>query len=227
MFGWLRRAPPPPTEQQRQVWQALSGYPPYAPPKCDPDTQSVPDATLEYQEYFFSSRESRLQALRAFLAKFDIVLGFDDDGIKEVSAWLLQYGDLLLGDLDDDAVQDAYEAFSVPWTGMLAGLNPIFDLGIYYAECLWLRRTKLEWMVIREPEHHAAWHSIFGLPTSKPFNPMHWTFVECRNIRSAKRMLKSRLFRPPYAEASLRVHGDSLYRHIVAHTPPGRRHRKT
>lgn len=32
MFGWLKRAPPPPTEQQRQVAQALADYPPYAPP---------------------------------------------------------------------------------------------------------------------------------------------------------------------------------------------------
>jgi hypothetical protein len=88
MFDWLRRTPPPPTEQQRQMAQALAEYPPYAPPEWNPDTKSLRDANEEYREYFFGSRQSRLEALRAFLEGFDVVLNLDDAGIMAVSAWL-------------------------------------------------------------------------------------------------------------------------------------------
>jgi len=136
MFGWLRRAPAPPTEQQRQVWQALSEYPPYAPPEWDPDTKSMHDACVEYQKYFFDSKPLRLEALRTFLAKFDTTLDFDDAGIMAVSVWMHGYADLLVRDLNDHATIDAYRGFAPRWTGPLAGLNPIFDLGIYHAEPL-------------------------------------------------------------------------------------------
>jgi hypothetical protein len=96
MFGWLRRTPPPPTEQQRQMAQALAEYPPYAPPEWNPDTKSPRDANEEYQEYFFGSKQWRLEALRAFLAKFDVALNLDDAGIMAVSTWLPQCGDLLV-----------------------------------------------------------------------------------------------------------------------------------
>lgn len=133
MFGWLRRAPAPPTDQQRQVWQALSEYPPYAPPEWDPDTTSMHDACVEYQKYFFDSKPLRLEALRIFLAKFDTSLNFDDAGIMAVSVWMHGYANLLVRDLSDHATGEAYWGFSTPWMGALAGLNPIFDLGIYHA----------------------------------------------------------------------------------------------
>src|SRR5262249_40126676 len=133
MFGWLRRAPPPSTEQQLRVRHALSGYPPYAPPAWNPDAKSL---NMEYRDYFLGSKQLRFEALRGFLAKFEITLSLDDAGLMAVSAWLPQYADLLVDDLDNDDVHDAYWGFLAPWTGALGGLNPIFDLGIYYAECL-------------------------------------------------------------------------------------------
>ena len=225
MFGWLWRAPPPRTEQQRQVWQALSGYPTYAPPEWNPDTKSLRDANVEYRNYFFGTKELRLEALRAILAKFDIALSVDDAGIVALSAWLPKYADLFVADLDNDAVQDAYRSFSVPWSGTLGGLNPIFDLGIYYAECLWLRRTKLKWIVTRGPERQSSAHVISGLPGGKLFDPIHWTyFIYCMNIRSAKRRLQKRI---PYADIGWHLKSDYFYRHILSNTPPGRRTRKT
>ncbi|WP_076866515.1 hypothetical protein [Bradyrhizobium mercantei] len=224
MFGWLRRAPAPPTEQQRQVWQALSEYPPYAPPEWDLDTKSLRDANVEYQKYFFDSKPLRLEALRAFLAKFDIALGFDDAGIRAVSAWMPQYADLLVRNLGDHFTNEAYWGFSVPWTGALAGLNPIFDLGIYHAECLWSRRTKLKWIVARGPQKEVSTHFISGLPgTGKLFCPMTWTYVHCSNIRNSKELARKRF---PGAAASLDLKGDTLYRHILSKTPPGRRSRR-
>jgi hypothetical protein len=193
MFGWLRRAPPPPTEQQRKVAHALADYPPYAPPEWNPDTKSLRDANVEYREYFFGSRQVRLEALRAFLAKFDVTLNLDDAGIMAVSAWFPRYADLLVEDLDDDAVRNGYHGFTAPWTGALGGLNPIFDLGIYYAECLWLRRTKLKWIVTRNPERQVSMHAISGLPGGKLFDPIWWTYFECRNIRNAKTRMQRRM----------------------------------
>src|SRR5215471_10324888 len=96
MFDWLRRTPPAPTEQQRQLALALAEYPPYAPPEWNPDTKSFQDASAEYREYFFNSRQVRLDALRVFLAKFDIVSNVDrrraygrihlDAGIRRLAA---------------------------------------------------------------------------------------------------------------------------------------------
>lgn len=225
MFDWLRRAPAPPTEQQRQVWQALSEYPLYAPPEWDPDTKSMHDACVEYQKYFFGSKTQRLDALSSFLAKFDTTLGLDDAAILAVSAWMHDYSDLLVRDFKDHATIEAYWGFSAPWTGELAGLNPIFDLGIYHAECLWARRTMLRWIVGRGPQKNVTTHLISGLPgTGKPFNPMINAYGQCHNIYFAKKGVRQRF---PGAEASLEHKRDTLYRLIRSQTPPGRRSRRT
>lgn len=141
MFGWLRRSPPPPpTEQQLQLTRALAGYPPYAPPeyKPDPSVESMRAASAEYREYFLGSRQARLEALGEFLASFDVSLDTGDVGLRAVSTWLPLWADLLVSEFDD---HNAYARLEVPWTGRLRGLNAVFDLGIYYAECLWARRT--------------------------------------------------------------------------------------
>jgi hypothetical protein len=127
MFGWFRRAPKAPTDEQLRVTQALVNCPPYAPPEWNPDPEFLRDANVAYQEYFFTSRQARLDARRDFFAKFDVALNLEDAGIMAVSTWLPQYADLLV-DFDDDAVHDAYREFTAPWTGVLSGLNPIFDV---------------------------------------------------------------------------------------------------
>jgi hypothetical protein len=223
MLGWFRRAPPAPTEEQLRVAQALVDYPPYAPPDWNPDPLAYGEESKKYAEFFLGSKQARLHALRAFLAKFDVSLNLDDAGLMAVSAWFTQYADLLVGDLDNDAVQDAYGCFTVPWTGTLSGLNPIFDLGIYYAECLWYRRTRLKWVVYRGPESGFAVHLISGVPGSgQPFNPISWTYVECRIIRNSKTLKKRRM--PGYDSPWDR--SESFYVHVLSQAPPGRRSRK-
>src|SRR5262249_13695199 len=186
MFGWFRRAPARPTEDQLQVRQALESYLPYAPPAWNPDPNFYAQAGQDYREFFFANRETRLKALGAFLSKFDVSLSPGDTGLMAVSAWLPRYADLLVDHLDDDSVREAYQRFATPWTGALGGLNPIFDLGVYYAECLWYRRTKLKWIVVRSPDWGAAFHSIQGLPSGRGFDPINWMYIECRNIRNSK-----------------------------------------
>jgi hypothetical protein len=188
MFGWLRRAPIAPTEEQLRVTQALVDYPPYAPPEWNPDPEFQRDANVAYQEYFFASRQARLDALRDFFAKFDVALNLEDAGIMAVSTWLPQYADLLV-DFDDDAVRDAYRELTAPWIGELTGLNPIFDLSIYYAECVWLRRTKLNWLVYRDPQRGGSTHFISGLPRGgKLFDTFNYMYLKCAGIRGGKRL---------------------------------------
>lgn len=222
MFGWLRRAPPPPTEQQRKVTRALADYPPYSPPEWNPNKKSLRDANMEYREYFFDSRPARLEALRAFLAQFDVTLNPDDAGIMAVSTWLPQYADLLVENLDDDAVRDGYRGFTTPWTGALGGLNPIFDLGVYYAECLWLRRTRLKWLVTRGPQRQVSGHAISGLPGGKLFDPINWMYSECRNIRNLKAYVRKRILT---SDNPGLLRSDAFSRHVLSNAPPGRRRR--
>lgn len=229
MFGWFRRAP---TEQQLRVTQALAGYPPYTPPEwkpdpnpeanLDPDPEAMRAASALYREYFLGGMPVRLEALRTFLANFDVALSSDDAGLMAVSTWLPTWGDLLVDNLADEAVWNAYRSFEVPWTGTLIGLNVIFDFGIYYAECLWARRTKLEWLVVRGPEW--ATHVIQGLPTGKLFDPFNFMYWECRNIRAAK-IAKRKLW--PNSSNPDFLKTDCFSRHVLANTPPGRRSRKS
>jgi hypothetical protein len=223
MFRWFRRAPAGPTEQQLHVRQALADYPPYAPPEWNGDPNSLLEASNKYREFFFGSKDTRLEALRGFLGKFDVLMDLDDAGLMAVSTWLPQYADLLLEDFNSDAVRDAYREFTTPWTGELSGLNPIFDLGIYYAECVWLRRTKLEWIVVRGPDRGGATHFISGLPGGQFFDPMNWTYDHCRNIWVSKRAIQKWV---PVSDNAWELQSESFSRSVLSQAPPGRRSRK-
>jgi hypothetical protein len=123
--------PPPPSEEKRRVLDALADYPRYTPPIWSSEAQSLKEAGDAYDAFFFSNRSRRVEALRSFLAKFDVGLSLDDNGVKAVSAWLPIHADLLADGLrhqESDDLWYAYNCFEVPWTGALIGLNPIFDL---------------------------------------------------------------------------------------------------
>jgi hypothetical protein len=99
MFSWFRRAPAAPTDVQLRVAEALVGYPPYSPPKWNPDPEFLRANIDAYREYFFGCKDLRLHALGEFFAKFDVGLNLDDAGLMAVSTWLPLYADLLLDDL--------------------------------------------------------------------------------------------------------------------------------
>src|SRR5215510_4564692 len=103
MFGWFQRAPAAPTEEQLRVTQALIGYPSYAPPKWEryPNPEIMRAASFQYRDYFLGGTRARLEALRSFLANFEVALNLDDAGIMAVSTWLPRWADLLVGDFDD------------------------------------------------------------------------------------------------------------------------------
>jgi hypothetical protein len=206
--------------------QALASYPPYAPPRYNPDPtpESMRAASAQYEEYFLGSMPARLEALRAFLANFDVALNSDDTGLRAVSTWMPQWADLLVDDLYDSY---AIDRLDVPWTGALSGLNVIFDLGVYYSDCLWARRTKLGWFVYRGPDANGqifAGHSIKGIPGGKLFDPFHFMYGECWSIRQAKIAKEKKV---PHSEDPFILSGEALWRHLLANAPPGRRSRKS
>jgi len=186
MFRWLHREPRIPAEQEQRVLDALVGYPPYEPPEWNPDTKSLMEANAEYKAFFFANRIRRIEIFRAFLAKFDVASNLDDAGIMATSEWCPLYADLLVHGLESDTVWSAYHGLAASWTGPLLGLNAIFDLGVYYGECLLLRNSRLRWHPSRGPEPNTAAHPIFGQRNRRPFDPVDWMYTWCKNVRSAK-----------------------------------------
>lgn len=171
--------------------EALADYPPCVPPLWDADVKSLKEANDEYTSYFNQNRSRRVDALRNLLAKFDIALSLEDDGVKAVSAWLPLYGDLLVDGLqhqEDDVFWYAYYGFQAPWVDSLIGLNPIFDLGVYMGECMLHRNARLKWWpsVNPEPCRGGAAHPIFGQRRGRCFDPVDWAYTECKNTHSAR-----------------------------------------
>ena len=190
MFAWLHRKPAPTSKEKPRVLDALADYPPYTPPIWNADTQSMEDAAAEYGTYFHENRSRRVEALRNFLAKFDVALNLEDAGVKAVSAWCPLYADLLVDGLQHQESEDlwrAYNWFQAPWTGSLVGLNPIFDLGVYMGECILHKNPRFKWHPVINPEpNKGASHPIFGQRSGRAFDPTKWTYTECKNIHSAK-----------------------------------------
>lgn len=191
MFAWLHRKPTPASEDERRVRDALAGYPLYDPPRWTSEDQPVRPIIDEYRAYFLDNRNRRVEALSRFLAKFDVALSVDDEGVRAVSAWCPAYADLLVDGLEhyyeNDAIWHAYHSFEAPWTGPLTGLNPIFDLGVYLGECMLSRNPRLKWMPLLDPElNKGASHPIFGQRSGRPFDPIKSTYTDCKNIHSAR-----------------------------------------
>ncbi|MGJ4993865.1 hypothetical protein ACQR0Z_05610 [Bradyrhizobium sp. HKCCYLS3077] len=208
MFSWLsRRRTSALSSEKLRVLDALRGYPPYTPPIWNSYAQSAESANEEYVRYFIDQRHPRLQALRRFLEKFDVAQGFTDQNIREVSTWLPTYADLLVDGLqhqESDALWRAYNWFEAPWTGSLLGLNVVFDIGIYMGECIIYRNPKLQWRPHVAPEPMSGASHFIDFPKRRrPFNPMKWSYTECKNIHSAKEN------RETWSE-------DSFYGNIVA-----------
>jgi hypothetical protein len=169
IFGWSLRKSAHLTEQPQRVSEALLNYPPYEPPEWNPDTKSMGDANAEYRDFFLENRRHRLEALRQFLAKFNVDLDVTDSGIMAISTWLPTFGDVLVDELRSDAVRSAFHGFESPWVGPLIGLNAVFDLGIYVGECFLSRNSQLRWMPIRGAEPSYISHPIFGQGRQRPF----------------------------------------------------------
>jgi len=162
MFSWLRREPASLAEHRRQMAEALADYPVYDPPhrqgpnfprslqgRSEADYKRLLEEFRrrgrENFSYFMECRDVRRAALSAFLARFDVRGDVDDTGLAAVSAWCPGNCGALVPGLREDTTRQAFFQLSVPWTEKLRGLNVIFDLGIFFGECITIRNRQLHW----------------------------------------------------------------------------------
>ena len=195
MFAWLRCKVPPLSKEKRRVIEALIDSRPTHRPCGTLKLNRRGDANEEYRTYFLDNRNRRIDALAGFLKKFDVALSLNDEGVSSVSAWLQIYVDLLvdgLSDQENDEIWCAYHWFQAPWTGPLAGLNPIFDLGVYMGECVLRRNPRLKWWTMVDPEPgKGVRHLIFVQRGQRFFDPMRWMYEECQNMHWPPRSTKT------------------------------------
>jgi hypothetical protein len=162
MFGWFRREPTHVEERRHQMLDAVADYPVYQPPhrqgpnhpnrlRIKGDEKYIHSFRdflargRENFEYFLENRETRLAALQAFLAKFDVKMSRDDAGLAAVSAWCPDNCGVLASKFRDNATRQAFFQMLEPWTGSRRGFNVIFDLGVFLGEAVIARNHHLSW----------------------------------------------------------------------------------
>lgn len=139
--------------------QSLTDYPIYDPPHRqgpnfvrEPDSPASRQQSREFVErgrenfaYSLDNRAARLAALRSFLAKFSVDATLDESGLTAVSTWCPGNCGTLAADLRSISIRQAYFQRVTPRTDAQRGLNVIFDLGIFFGECLIARNSRLHW----------------------------------------------------------------------------------
>jgi hypothetical protein len=116
-----------------RIAKALRSYPEYTPPHRG-DYASLSRAQGEENfAYFLEQKPRRLDSLTRLLAYFDVSATLDHAGLRRVSAWVHRYSGHLIGK-DVISSSDTYHSFTPPWTHANAGLNAVWDLGVYTGE---------------------------------------------------------------------------------------------
>lgn len=156
MFSWLHKEPSHLIDERRRMSEALIDYPAREPlhrqgpncPKHLPDQEAREFAARgrENFSYFMEHRNERLNALKAFLAKFGVAMDLEERGLAAVSAWLPGNCGALVADLGKAETTQIFFRHLVPWSGDFLGLNVIFDLGIFFGECVIVRNPRLHWI---------------------------------------------------------------------------------
>ena len=206
MFGWLRRAPSRRAEQQREMASALADYPIYDPPhRQDRNWQRRPvgesydeeDLRLmrefnargrENFSYFMNHRDERLTALGTFLAKLGVIMDLDETGLASVSAWLPGNCGALVADPREEETRQVFFQHLEPWTQQRRGLNVIFDLGVFFGECVIKRNQRLHWTCWPGASAIHTGHAIAGFKKKRHWlDPMGNIYYDCVNDENAIR----------------------------------------
>jgi len=211
MFGWLRREPSHLAEHRRRAADALADYPIYEPPhrqgpNCPRHLRNQGEAAYrqhiqefdargrENFSYFMEHRHARLTTLTTFLAKFGVTMGVDDVGLAAVSAWCPGNCGALVANLRQDAMRQVFFQLA-PWTGQYRGFNVIFDLGIFFGECVTARNRSLHWIYKPGSSDDGSailsGYEIAGFRDPRDWlDPMSHMYTECENaeveLRSGK-----------------------------------------
>jgi hypothetical protein len=204
MFGWLRREPARLIEHRSRTAHALTDYPIYEPPyrqspnflrhlsgKSDEESKRLLREFLERGRENFvhlvDHRHERLTALRKFLTKFEVSMGTDDEGLAAVSAWLPHNCWALVANYRHTETHQKFFQHLEPWTGRWRGFNVIFDLGVFFGECITDRNPRLHWIYMPgASEDGRANHTGYGIAGFRNrrddgLDPMGRIYRECAN----------------------------------------------
>lgn len=143
-----------------RVRSALANYPLYSPPHRQHPWFLDFDSAKEDGQYFFEQRTERVRILSEFLRAFNVDLALEGPGLAAVSAWFAEYAGLAVPNLRSRAIRQAFYRMARPWTGRLRGFNAIFDLGLFFGECV----------IARNPGCY--WHGFFGAAPGAPPRPV-------------------------------------------------------
>jgi hypothetical protein len=163
------------------MFDALADYPIYEPPyrqgpsfirrlpgKSEENYRRLLREFLERGRenlvHFVDHRHDRLTALGKFLAKFHVNTGTDDEGLAAVSAWLPHNCGALATNLRHRETRQKFFQHLEPWTDRWRGFNVIFDLGVFFGECVMDRNPRLHWIYTPgQSDDGSANHSGYGI----------------------------------------------------------------
>jgi len=210
----------------QRLRKALSHYPLFAPPHSGNPAFLDFDAARENEGYLLEQRSNRIKALRDLLHVFDVELALEGPGLDAVSTWFPDHAALLVTGLRKNAVRQAFFRWRTPWVGRLRGHNVIFDLGLFFGECIIAKNPKCCWRGIvgaapgkpPPPERDIGWTGI-GLEGSHRdpyFDPFAYVYTTCSNIQSYASPFNgvppSVEMQPGYLAHLVDVYGDTVRR---------------
>jgi hypothetical protein len=206
-----------------RVRRALADYPLFSPPHLQNSAFLDFQSAKENERYFFDHRTERMQALSQFMRTFGVEMAVDGPGLTAASAWIAGHAGLLVPNLNSRGVRQAFYRFARPWTGRRRGLNAVFDLGLFFGECIIAKNPKCYWRGFvgaapgqpPRPVCDVGWTGI-GIQGSrrKPFfDPFQLMENMCANLQSMHKV--SLLTRDPaendpgYVSRLVEIYGDT------------------
>jgi hypothetical protein len=136
---------------RRKFSHLLSAYPVYTPPFRANEYRLSPAHSAQNFQHFMRTKEDRLRTLWHFLgdagAPIFGELRFDPSSLQLVSEFLAANGYYLLDVHPEEKARAVERAFATyeSWTGSLAPLNVVFDMGTFAGEWLVRNVTGVHW----------------------------------------------------------------------------------
>jgi hypothetical protein len=136
---WLRRG---------YLRRALRDYPLYDPPHKVEEYLLSREQAVENFDYFMRVRQQRAAYFQRWLRHyFRVAITPDEKGVKALNRWGNKYAGLVLVTGPAGDVTLCYFTYDPPWTGIYAGYNALFDMGITLGEIIITLCPKLHWDV--------------------------------------------------------------------------------
>jgi hypothetical protein len=138
-----------------RIGQLLRNYSTYSPPHSgDPRNLTLEQGKTNY-EYFLRKKSQRFDNLRALFIPFNASLTLDDGGLRTIDAWVHRFCGHLI-DQDRLASSISFRTWNPPWASQHAGLNVLWDLGIYAGEFVIHLNSNCSWYLNDGGSHRSA-----------------------------------------------------------------------